>query len=112
MEESFFAEHSALVATLMASMATLIGALLTAIGSLVYRHTKDEQERQNARLRVLEDDMSELKGNHQASGRDIDHLAKTLERLIEEWAEYRKENKREHMDIINTIRQRQMPASA
>lgn len=92
------------VATLMGAMVTLIGFLLALLGSIVYRHNKDEQGRQNRRLDHLEDDIGSLKGGHDVSNRDIEHLGKTLERLLMEMKEYRQENNREHGEIKTMIR--------
>jgi hypothetical protein len=103
-QESFFAEHAQFVATLMASMMTIIGVLLTLLGTIVYRHNKEEQHRQNERLDSLEDNVSGLKGGHEVSNRDIEHLGKTLERLLQEMVDYRKENNDEHREIKTDLK--------
>ena len=104
MEQSFFAQHSQIVATVMGVMATLLGFMVMTFGAFVWRSNRREQDQQNRELDYLRREMEAIKRGNVGTDKDVERIDETLVRMLQELVDYRKENKQEHDHIIGMLR--------
>lgn len=100
MTDEWLVEHGAV---LILVINLLFGAMLffgAAWAKLVKQTNDREQMMQNARLTKLEDDMNGTKGDFRESRSNLSDIARQLERFVVEQERYRRENREDHIRII------------
>jgi hypothetical protein len=96
---SFISEHAEVTATLISVLAAGWVLLFTALIKVKFGHIDDHQKHQDHRLGILEDDVSDMKGDRKATVVELRNLSSLLEKYFEEMEGYKKANELDHKEI-------------